>query len=325
MTEILHWQDSASGLKAFCVIDSEVLGPAAGGVRTHTYSDENAALADARRLAKTMTLKCALAGLPNGGAKVVVMDHVGLDRPKAFKRIGQEVHKLAGRLHVAGDLGTRAEDVATLATQTPYAHAGTDELGHAVGKSVLSCLRGALDGRDPRGLSALVQGCGDMGRAVAQSFAAAGLKLHLVDLDPERARALADELNAQVAKAGQEAELEVDVFAPCARGDVVTEAFAEKLKARIICGAANHIFASDEAERIFVNKGAIAVPDVLASAGAVIWGLAPLAHPTLDQEELIEGLANTTQMVLQKAKERANLPSEVAEAKAKVHLQSHCP
>jgi leucine dehydrogenase len=325
--EILHWRDPAAGLNAFCVIDNESLGPAAGGVRTHSYASEDEALDDAKRLAKTMTHKCALAGLPNGGAKVVVMDHPNLNRPLAFRRIGQEVHKLGGRLHVAGDLGTTADDVAVMASQTQNAHAGTEALGQAVGKSVLSCLRGALDGRECLGLSALVQGCGDMGRAVARSFAAAGMRVLVVDLDGKRAQGLADELGAGLVAPGDEANIEVDVFAPCARGDSITEALSSTLKAQIVCGAANHIFASEAAERIFVEKGGIAVPDILSSAGAVIWGMAPLAHPARDAHRLISKLAETTRHILDFSAKKARLPSVAAagEAAERIRLSPKRP
>src|SRR5262245_34898517 len=80
--------DPPSGLRALIAIDDTTLGPAAGGVRTRRYPDEWAALAEVAALARTMTLKCALVGLPCGGGKAVVVDHERLDRPRAFERLG---------------------------------------------------------------------------------------------------------------------------------------------------------------------------------------------------------------------------------------------
>src|SRR5687768_6857409 len=85
-----------SGLRAFLVLDSLELGPAAGGVRTRRYPSAESALTDALELARAMTLKCALAGLDAGGGKCVVMDHDGLDRPRAFEYLGRRIEALRG-------------------------------------------------------------------------------------------------------------------------------------------------------------------------------------------------------------------------------------
>src|SRR5262245_17489366 len=91
--------DAASGLRAVLVLDDLTLGPAAGGVRTRSYPGLSEALADAARLARAMTLKCALAGLDAGGGKLVVLEHPDLDRPRAFARLGTFVEELRGLFH----------------------------------------------------------------------------------------------------------------------------------------------------------------------------------------------------------------------------------
>ena len=96
------WSDPASGLRAILVIDDLTLGPAAGGVRTRVYPSLGAAAEDCAKLARAMTIKCALAGLDAGGAKLVVMDQPELDRPRAFARLGQLVDELDGGERVEG-------------------------------------------------------------------------------------------------------------------------------------------------------------------------------------------------------------------------------
>src|SRR5215470_16766779 len=81
-------RDQAAGLEAVIVLDDTTLGPAAGGVRTRIYPTALAAVEDAARLARAMTIKCALAGLAAGGGKAVVVAHPGLDRPRAFRALG---------------------------------------------------------------------------------------------------------------------------------------------------------------------------------------------------------------------------------------------
>src|SRR5436309_15462919 len=94
--------DASCGLRAFIVLDATTLGPAAGGVRTRRYPGLAEALADGMQLAAAMTIKCALAGLPAGGGKAVVLDHDGLDRPRAFERLGAAVEELRGLFRTAG-------------------------------------------------------------------------------------------------------------------------------------------------------------------------------------------------------------------------------
>eukprot|EP00747_Dinoflagellata_sp_TGD_P105794 gnl/TRDRNA2_/TRDRNA2_169660_c0_seq2.p1 gnl/TRDRNA2_/TRDRNA2_169660_c0~~gnl/TRDRNA2_/TRDRNA2_169660_c0_seq2.p1 ORF type:complete len:105 (+),score=16.00 gnl/TRDRNA2_/TRDRNA2_169660_c0_seq2:71-385(+) len=69
----LH-RDPHSGLRALIAIHSTQLGPAVGGCRCLRYDDEDAALEDVTRLARGMSYKAALAGLPLGGGKAVILE-----------------------------------------------------------------------------------------------------------------------------------------------------------------------------------------------------------------------------------------------------------
>ena len=72
--ESLHFfTDAASGLQAIISIHSTVLGPAAGGVRRWTYASKADALTDVLRLSRGMTYKNAVADIPFGGGKAVIL------------------------------------------------------------------------------------------------------------------------------------------------------------------------------------------------------------------------------------------------------------
>ena len=90
--ELIALHDRRSGLRAFLAIHDTSRGPAFGGIRRFVYRDENAALLDCLRLAKVMSLKCALAEVPGGGAKMVVFDHPELDLEAAYRHIGMPRH-----------------------------------------------------------------------------------------------------------------------------------------------------------------------------------------------------------------------------------------
>ena len=72
--EALHFvTDEASGLRAIIAMHSTHLGPAAGGTRFWHYADDAEALTDALRLSRGMSYKNAMAGLPLGGGKAVIL------------------------------------------------------------------------------------------------------------------------------------------------------------------------------------------------------------------------------------------------------------
>lgn len=312
----LMLNDPATGLRAVIALDSLVLGPAVGGVRTLAYPSDWDAVADAARLARAMTLKCAIAGLPAGGAKTVVLDHAGMNRRRAFRRLGGCIEELKGLYWCAGDLGTTADDLAAIAEATDYVASDAAILSAAAGRGVASCIlacaahRG-IDHLD--GLRIAIQGCGAMGGGTARILAEAGARIWLADLDREKAARLAAEVGGQVIAAEEVLEADVDILSPCAVGAVLTEDVAARVRAWAICGAANNQLASPGAGRILQEREILFVPDFLSSAGAVIAGTISLFDGSSDPSNLIARLGRTTREVLVRAEEKKLTSTEVAE------------
>ena len=175
------------GLLAYVVLDSTVLGPAAGGVRTRAYASELAVAEDACRLARAMTYKCALGGIDAGGGKVVVRASPALKREEAFAALGRLVDSLDGDLRTAGDYGTTDADLAAMGSR--YVHSDTATLSGSVARGVLRCAEAIADVKGRPGLSGLraaVQGVGDIGAAVARAFTEAGAQVCIADVDEAR-------------------------------------------------------------------------------------------------------------------------------------------
>ncbi len=318
---VLRWTDDASGLDAVLVLDDLTLGPAAGGVRTRAYASADAALADAAALARAMTIKCALAGLAAGGGKCVVRAHTGLDRVAAFARLGEHVAALGGSFRTAGDLGTTAADLAAMASRCAYVHADEGNLAASVARGLLRCVEALAPergGTSVAGLHVAVQGAGAIGAAVARALVAAGARVVIADVIEARARAVADELGARVVTAAEILAADVDVLAPCAVGAVIDEATAPAVRAWAVCGAANNVVASAAAERALIAAGRLLVPDVIASAGAVIEGVGRtvmgLAAPA--RLALIDRLGQTARQMLDVSRATGVLPGEAAAALA---------
>lgn len=72
--QVVFGYDRATGLKAIVGLYSTALGPGLGGTRFYPYASEDEALDDVLRLSHGMAYKNALAGLPLGGGKAVIID-----------------------------------------------------------------------------------------------------------------------------------------------------------------------------------------------------------------------------------------------------------
>lgn len=316
------WRDASCGLTAVLAIDDLTLGPGAGGVRTRAYAGLAEALAEASALARAMTRKCALAGLAAGGAKAVVLDHPGLDRPRAFARLGRFVAELGGVFRTAGDLGTSADDLAAMATTCPYVHVEERGLAKAVARGLVGCVAACADrrGRGLAGLRVAIQGCGSIGAAVAGALRGAGAALTVADVDAARAARVAAATGARVVPASAVLFEEVDVVAPCAIGGVITPTTAASLRAWAVCGAANNILDGVAAARVLADRGILHVPDEVASAGAVIEGIGRSVMGLADRTPLIDGLGATARSLLAEAAASGELPVVLAARRARARV-----
>jgi leucine dehydrogenase len=314
-----------SGLRAFLVLDDLTLGPAAGGVRTMRYPTAAAALQDAMQLARAMTIKCALAGLDAGGGKAVILEQYLTDRPRAFERLGEITEELGGLFRTAGDIGTTAEDLAAMARKTQFVHTNEADLCLAVARGLRRCLETCIElhgGGELCALRIAVQGAGSIGAAVATDLARAGARVFIADLDTARAQSLAKVIGAEAVAADSLWTMNVDVISPCAAGGVLTVSVARGVKAWAVCGAANNIPADDDAERTLIERRVLYVPDVIASAGAVIDGIGASVMNLTDRGPLIDRLGCTARAVLSEAHRRGKLPTEVAEAMARRRIEA---
>jgi leucine dehydrogenase len=321
---LITLRDEASGLQALIVIDDVTLGPAAGGVRTRSYGSLDAALADVAALARAMTIKCALAGLDAGGGKAVVLDHAGLDRRRAFAALGQRIAELGGLFRTAGDLGTTAADLDVMARHCPYVHTDESTLSSAVARGLVRCIEACARLRggpsDVRGLRVAIQGVGAIGAAVADALSIRGAELVIADPDAARAATIAERTGARVIRPEAILTVDVDVVAPCAVGGVVTVEVAHALRAWALCGAANNILADERAAHALAGRGIAVVPDVVASAGAVIDGIGASVMGLLDRASLIHRLGDTAYELLVEARDSGRPAGELAVARARARI-----
>ncbi len=318
---VLFLHDAPGGLRALLCLDDLTLGPAVGGIRVRAYPTWAEGLADVTRLARAMTLKTALNGLDAGGAKLVVLDHPGMNRALAFRRLAEFIDDLQGRFWTGGDLGVTSEDLEAMAARTPYVAPDEPESSRATGATVVNVMRACatVRGVSVGDLRVAVQGCGRIGAAVAELLAEEGAELFVADPVAERAEAVARRTGARVMAPEAILAADVDVVSPCALGGVIDTTLATTLKAWAVCGGANNQIAHPVAEQILVERGVLFAPDVIASSGAAIRGVCE-AIMKCDPAPLIAATTNTALEVFEAALSTRERPSLVAEIRANIRI-----
>ena len=265
--------DRRTGLRAVFALHDLTLGPATGGVRRWRYASENDAVVDAVRLARGMTRKNALAGLPFGGGKAVIMSDGAPVTKAQLRMLGRWIDELGGEYISAEDVGMRVEHMVEVRKETRFVTGIGDRGlgGHPGPKTARGVFRGievALGG-SVSGARVAVQGLGAVGMALVEHLAAAGARLVVTDLDADRVEA-AERLGAERSGIDEVLLGDVDVVAPCALGQILTPEVARALKARVVAGSANNQLASDEAGLILHERGVLYAPDYVINAGGII-------------------------------------------------------
>ncbi|MDB5695370.1 MAG: amino acid dehydrogenase [Sphingomonas bacterium] len=276
------FSDAASGLRAIVAVHSTALGPAAGGARFWHYADERDAITDALRLSRGMSFKNAMAGLPMGGGKgVILADADRTKTPAMLAAFGRAIESLGGRYVTAEDVGMSDDDMVTIGRETTHVSglpvasgaAGGDPgpytaLGVYLG--IRAAAKRALGTDEMRGVRVAVQGVGSVGGGTARLLAADGAELVLADVDAGRAAALAAALGAKTISTDAILSAEVDIVSPNALGAILTEQSIAALRCKAVAGGANNQLARPEDGRRLHERGILYTPDYVINAGGII-------------------------------------------------------
>lgn len=274
-------RDEDTGLDGVIVVHSTRLGPAAGGCRLWRYPARSDALRDAVRLAKGMAFKNAMADLPLGGGKaVMMMPDGGWDRRRAFQAFGRAVDKLAGAYVTAEDVGTTVDDMRVVREVTAHVAGLEKQPGRPGGDpspwtalGVFLSMKEAARrkfGSDLSGMRVVVQGLGNVGSRLCALLHDAGAKLTVADLHAEAVDRVVRLYGAQAVASSAILECECEIFAPCALGGVIDCDSSYRLQAKIICGGANNVLATPQDGDRLADRGVLFAPDYVVNAGGII-------------------------------------------------------
>jgi leucine dehydrogenase len=261
-------------------IHSTKLGPAVGGTRFWKYENEDAAIRDLLRLARGMTYKNALAGLPLGGGKSIILrPDESFDREKIFRAHGRFVETFGGRYITAEDVGTNPDDIAIVRQETKHA-AGLYGLSgdpspftaRGVFRATQAAAKHRWGSESLEGKTVALQGGGNVGYHLASNLYKAGARLIVTDVDESKVERLVKEFDAAAVAPEEIYAVESDIYAPCALGGTINDQTIPQFKIEIIVGGANNQLLEERHGDELEKRGILYAPDYAANAGGIING-----------------------------------------------------
>jgi leucine dehydrogenase len=273
--------DGASDLRAIVAIHDTRRGPAIGGCRVWHYRDEQQALRDALRLSRGMTNKAAIADLPFGGGKAVVLvDPTHPKTPAMMRALGRAIDRMGGNYITGEDVGTTCEDMSEIHMATsfvmglPIEQGGSGDPSPSTARGcfegIRASLRHSLNRSDLQRVRVAVQGLGNVGYHLCRQLSEAGARLIVTDVDPNRTRRCAQEFSAGVVSPDQIYDVDAEVFAPCALGGVLNVGTIARLRVPIVAGGANNQLETEECGTALRDRGILYAPDYVINAGGMI-------------------------------------------------------
>ena len=333
---LVRFEDTACDLSGVIVIDSLALGPATGGCRLWRYDNLDNMVIDARRLARGMSYKNAMAGLPLGGGKSVIQRPLGpFDRDGLFRSFAHVLNSLGGSYVAAEDVGTTTYDMAVVRSISP----------HVLGLPS----NGIMAGGDPSPWTALgvylcieqmfarrgmalaegriaVQGVGSVGADLCRKLHASGASLVVADVDADAVQRLLSDVPADVETPDGIHRADVDLFAPCALGGGLSAETIPRIKASMIAGAANNQLATSVDDGRLHARGILYAPDYVVNAGGIVNVAAEyLGDDQHDVAHRVARIPARLGQVLDRAKAEGRSPSHVADAIARELIDAARP
>src|SRR3989344_4259306 len=286
-------------MHGFLVIDNTNLGPGKGGIRmTSSVNMEEVA-----RLARVMTFKTALAGLPFGGAKAgIVADVKNLSakqKDEIIASFSKAIKQECPSVYVAApDINTGEHEMEVFAKANGSMKSCTGKplkmrgLPHELGSTGIGVVQGTLCALevlnlDIKKIRFAVEGLGNVGLYSAKYLSEAGAKLvgasdskgflydpnginfNALEKIKNRNGSVLDYKGGKVLPNKEILNANADLLVTAAIPDLVKESDVKDVKFKVIIEGSN-IPMTANVEKMLAKKGIVIVPDFVANAGGVI-------------------------------------------------------
>ena len=287
--QLTMFTDPGVGFKAVVAIHNTTLGPACGGTRIWPYSTEEEAIEDALRLAKAMSYKSAVADLPLGGGKAVIIADSYTQKTEAMLRsFGRFVETLGGRYLTTTDVGSTGRDLEYVRQETSYVvglpitMGGSGDTSVMTGLGIYMGMKAAAKeiwGTDSlSGRRVAIQGFGKVAFNMAHHLLKENATLIVTDVY-EGAIDKAKQMGLEVVLPEEIFDVPSDIFSPCALGGVLNSFTIPKLTCDLIVGGANNQLLTDADGDELHRRGILYAPDYVVNAGGIINVEAEIGSP----------------------------------------------
>lgn len=333
---VLEVYDPKLGMAGFLVVDNTTLGPGKGGIRmTSDVTKE-----EVFRLARTMTWKNSLAGIPFGGAKAGIVWKGGSDelKKKFIQSFARALKVFTPRLYVAGpDVNTGEKEMQWFVEATKDWRSATGKPSHlcmklfgrpgekcgiphefgSTGFGVAHATRVAAEVLNIplKGATVAIHGFGNVGSFTAKYLKEMGAEIVSV--------ATKEGATYKGKKIPPEDfwKIPVDILIPASVTDVINEKNKHHIKAKLIVEGAN-IPMKESIEKELWRKGIFIVPDFVANAGGVISSYAEYRgyNPKRMFDTVQKKIVKSTTAVLKRSLREKKFPRDVALAIAKERI-----
>lgn len=334
--KILELHSAKAGITAVVVVDNTALGPSIGGVRVSPLVTRQEII----RLARAMTLKNSLAGLPHGGGKAGIMASPADPKKELYFRVFSRQIRHLHEYIPGPDMGSNEESMAWIHDEIQRSVGLPEELGGipldklgATGFGLSACAEIAAPYAriELKGARVAIQGFGSVGKAAARFLSEKGAVIvaasdtggtiynpdgidyrELIKIK-ESSRSVAEYKKGSVMGREDIFSLDIEILIPAAVSDVIHRGNVANVKARLVLQGAN-IPVTQEAEEALQNKGILSIPDFIANAGGVI--MAAMEYEKKTEKEAFEAIAtrirDNTKRILEKSESEKILPRQAA-------------
>ena len=310
--KVLFVNNEKAGLKAIIAVHNTNLGPAIGGCRLFPYESYDAALFDVLRLSRGMSHKNAVAGLPHGGGKGVIIADPSQKTEAMFEAFGEAVNNLGGDYITAEDVNTDCDDALIMMRKTKHIcglpmNSGDPSpfTARGVWQGIKATAKVALGRSDLEGLTVAVQGLGKVGYDLCRLLHNDGAKLIIANRSNKAAAdKAAAEFGAKIVGTDEIMAQECDIFSPNAMGAIINPTTIAQLNCKAVAGGANNQILDDASGEALKARGIFYAPDFVINGGGVINAAAEVDGPYNKEEVLkkVDNIYNTIEHILTESK-----------------------
>ena len=310
--KVLFVNNEKAGLKAIIAVHNTNLGPAIGGCRLFPYASFDDALFDVLRLSRGMSHKNAVAGLPHGGGKGVIIADPSMKTEAMFEAFGEAVNNLGGDYITAEDVNTDCDDALIMMRKTKHIcglpmNSGDPSpfTARGVWQGIRATAKVALGRDDLEGLTIAVQGLGKVGWDLCRHLHESGAKLIIANRsNKEMAEKAIAEFGAKIVATEEIYAQECDIFSPNAMGAILNPTTIPMLKCKAVAGGANNQILDDASGIALKERGIFYAPDFVINGGGVINAAAEVDGPYNKDEVLkkVDNIYNTIEHILSESK-----------------------